>query len=56
MLFRSREVARLKEQLADPSLYGGGSASAKKAGELQKSLAAAERALDAAMARWAELG
>ena len=51
-----REVARLKEQLADPSLYGGGSASAKKAGELQKSLAAAERALDAAMARWAELG
>ena len=51
-----REVARLKEQLADPSLYGGGSAGAKKAGELQKALAAAERALDAAMARWAELG
>jgi ATP-binding cassette subfamily F protein 3 len=47
-----REVASLKEQLADPTLYDGSAAQAKIAGELDKKLAAAERALDRAMEKW----
>ncbi|MDA1082060.1 MAG: ABC-F family ATP-binding cassette domain-containing protein [Gemmatimonadetes bacterium] len=48
-----RTVAEFKRQLADPALYDGSGANAKRAGELDKSRAAAERALDAAMERWA---
>jgi len=47
-----RAVEDLKRQLADPSLYTGSADGARRAGELQKQLAASERALDAAMERW----
>jgi len=50
-----RTVADLKAQLADPALYDGTGAKAKRAGALGQQLAAAERALDAAMERWAGL-
>jgi hypothetical protein len=45
-------VADLKAQIADPALYDGSGAKAKRAAELSKQLAAAERALDQAMAKW----
>ena len=48
-----REVQRLRDELANPALYDGSGGSAKKAAELDKSLAAAERSLDKAMERWA---
>lgn len=47
------EIQRLKDELANPALYDGSGTSAKKAGELDKALAAAERTLDKAMERWA---
>jgi ATP-binding cassette subfamily F protein 3 len=47
-----RAIANLREQLADPTLYDGTAASAKLAGELDKKLAASERALDSAMEGW----
>ncbi|HVZ49208.1 MAG TPA: ABC-F family ATP-binding cassette domain-containing protein [Gemmatimonadaceae bacterium] len=50
-----RAVEDLRRQLADPSLYDGSGNNARRAGELDKALAAAERALDAAMERWAAL-
>jgi len=50
-----RRVAELKRQLADPKLYDGSGVNAKRAGELDKERAAAERALDTAMERWAAL-
>lgn len=49
-----RQVAGLRAQLADPALYDGSSQKAKRAGMLDKELAGALRALDQAMARWAE--
>ncbi|MEA3247600.1 MAG: hypothetical protein U9Q74_15715, partial [Gemmatimonadota bacterium] len=48
-----RAVEDLKRQLADTALYDGSSGGARRAGELQKQLAASERLLDAAMERWA---
>jgi ATP-binding cassette subfamily F protein 3 len=50
-----REVARLRVALADPSLYDGTADNARLAAGLDKALATAERALDAAMERWAEV-
>ena len=47
-----RSVADLKAQIADPKLYDGSGANAKRAADLSKQLAAAERALDAAMTKW----
>ncbi len=46
------EIQRLKDELANPGLYDGSGTGAKKAGELDKALAAAERVLDAAMTKW----
>jgi ATP-binding cassette subfamily F protein 3 len=46
------EVQRLRDELADPALYSGAAAGAKRAGELQKQLSAAEVVLDSAMERW----
>ena len=50
-----RRVGDLKRQLQDPSLYDGNAAKAKRAGQLDKELADAQRKLDGAMAKWAEL-
>lgn len=47
-----RAVEELKRRLADPMLYTGSADGARRAGELQKQLAASERELDAAMERW----
>ncbi len=49
-----RKVAELRRALDDPALYDGSSAKAKQAGKLDKELAAAQRSLDDALARWAE--
>ena len=49
-----QKVAELRRALDDPGLYDGSAAKAKHAGRLEKELAAAQRALDAALARWAE--
>jgi hypothetical protein len=49
-----RKVAELRRALDDPDLYDGSAAKAKQAGKLDKELAAAQRALDDALARWAE--
>ena len=49
-----RKVAELRRALDDPALYDGSAAKAKQAGKLDKELAAAQRSLDAALARWAE--
>jgi ATP-binding cassette subfamily F protein 3 len=48
-------VAELTAKLADPSLYDGDATNARRAGQLDKELAAAQRALDAALTRWSEL-
>jgi ATP-binding cassette subfamily F protein 3 len=50
-----RKVAELRRALDDPNLYDGSAAKAKQAGKLDKELAAAQRALDDALARWAEV-
>ncbi|MFI5243762.1 MAG: ABC transporter C-terminal domain-containing protein, partial [Gemmatimonadales bacterium] len=50
-----RKVAELRRALDDPDLYDGSAAKAKHAGKLDKELTAAQRALDAALARWAEV-
>ena len=50
-----RKVAELRRALNDPDLYDGSAAKAKQAGKLDKELTAAQRALDAALARWAEV-
>jgi ATP-binding cassette subfamily F protein 3 len=49
-----RKVAELRSALDDPSLYDGSAAKAKQAGKLDKELAATQRTLDDALARWAE--
>jgi len=50
-----RKVADLRRAIDDPALYDGSAAKAKQAGKLDKELAAAQRSLDAALARWAEM-
>ena len=50
-----RKVAELRRALNDPDLYDGSAARAKQAGKLDKELTAAQRALDDALARWAEV-
>jgi ATP-binding cassette subfamily F protein 3 len=50
-----RKVAELRRALNDPDLYDGSAAKAKQAGKLGKELTAAQRALDDALARWAEV-
>ncbi len=50
-----RKVAELRRALNDPDLYDGSAAKAKQAGKLDKELTAAQRALDDALARWAEV-
>jgi ATP-binding cassette subfamily F protein 3 len=50
-----RRVADLRRALDDPGLYDGSAAKAKQAGKLDKELAAAQRALDDALSRWAEV-
>ena len=47
-------VATIKSELNDPALYDGTAAGARRAGALDKQLTAAQRALDDAIARWAE--
>ena len=49
-----RKVAELRRALDDPKLYDGSAAKASEAGKLDKELVAAQRALDAALARWAD--
>ncbi len=49
------EVAALEAQLADPDLYDGSAEQARVAAGLDQRLAAARRALDAALAAWAEV-
>jgi ATP-binding cassette subfamily F protein 3 len=49
-----RRAAALRDELADPALYDGNAASAKRAGKLDKQLADTQRQLDEAVARWAE--
>ena len=49
-----RKVAELRRALDDPDLYDGSAAKAKQAGKLDKELAATLKALDVALARWAE--
>jgi ATP-binding cassette subfamily F protein 3 len=48
------KAAALRRALDDPGLYDGTAAKAKQAGTLDKELAAVQRALDEALARWAE--
>ena len=48
-------VTELEAQLADPDLYDGSAEKARTAAALDQELAAARRALDAAMAAWAEV-
>ena len=50
-----RKVAELRRALNDPDLYDGSAAKAKQAGKIDKELTAAQRALDDALARWAEV-
>ncbi|MCX5756167.1 MAG: ATP-binding cassette domain-containing protein [Gemmatimonadetes bacterium] len=50
-----RAVADLKAQIADPALYDGSGKNAKRAADLSKQLAAAERTLDAAMLKWEQM-
>jgi ATPase subunit of ABC transporter with duplicated ATPase domains len=50
-----RKIAELRRALDDPALYDGSATKARQAGKLDKELAAAQRALDAALARWAEV-
>jgi len=50
-----RKVAELRRALNDPDLYDGSAAKAKQAGKLDKELTAAQRALDDALACWAEV-
>ncbi len=50
-----RAVEALKRQIADQSLYDGTGKNARQAAELNRALREAERALDAAMERWAAL-
>ncbi len=47
-------VAELEEKLADPELYDGSSEAARRAAELDQELAKARKALDDALAAWAE--
>jgi len=55
VLDAERRVSDLRQQRQDPSLYDGTAANAKRAGQLDKELADAQRKLDGAMSRWAEL-
>ncbi len=48
-------VAELESQLADPDLYDGSAEKARTAAALTQQLDAARRALDTAMAAWAEV-
>ncbi|MFI5231782.1 MAG: ABC transporter C-terminal domain-containing protein, partial [Gemmatimonadales bacterium] len=50
-----RKIAELRRALDDPTLYDGTAAKAKQAGKLDKELASTQRALDAALSRWADL-
>jgi ATP-binding cassette subfamily F protein 3 len=50
-----RKVAELRRALDDPDLYDGSAAKAKEAGRLDKELTAAQRALDGALTRWADV-
>jgi hypothetical protein len=45
----------LRRALDDPDLYDGTAPKAKHAGQLDKELTATQRALDAALMRWAEV-
>ena len=47
-----QRVAELRRELDDPDLYDGSAEKAKRAGKLDKELAAAQRLLDDAMTRW----
>ncbi len=47
-------VAEIESQLADPDIYDGSSDAARRAGELDQELAKARKALDEALAAWAE--
>ena len=47
-----QRVAELRRELDDPDLYDGSADKAKRAGKLDKELAAAQRLLDDAMTRW----
>ncbi len=49
-----QRVTELEAQLADPDLYDGSSEAAKRAASLDQELAKARRALDDALAAWAE--
>ena len=49
------KVAALRRALDDPDLYDGSALKAKHAGQLDKELTAAQRALDAELVRWAEV-
>ncbi len=49
-----QRVAEIEAQLADPDLYDGSGEAAKKAATLDQELAKARRALDEALAAWAE--
>jgi ATP-binding cassette subfamily F protein 3 len=51
-----KAVADLKAQIADPALYDGSGKNAKRAADLSKELAAAERKLNASLTRWEETG
>jgi ATP-binding cassette subfamily F protein 3 len=48
------QVTDLEDQLADPELYDGSSEAGKKAARLDQELAKARKALDEAMAAWAD--
>jgi ATP-binding cassette subfamily F protein 3 len=48
-------VTELEAKLADPDLYDGSAEAARRAAALDKDLAAARRAMDAALASWAEV-
>ncbi|HEY2849598.1 MAG TPA: ABC transporter ATP-binding protein, partial [Gemmatimonadaceae bacterium] len=50
-----RKIAELRREIDDPALYDGSAEKAKRAGKLDKELAATQRALDAALTRWADL-
>jgi hypothetical protein len=49
-----RRVTELREALGDAGLYDGSAENARRAGSLDQELTRAQRALDGAMARWAE--
>ncbi|MFI5311178.1 MAG: ABC-F family ATP-binding cassette domain-containing protein [Gemmatimonadales bacterium] len=49
-----RRASALQAQLDDPALYDGSAENARRAGQLDKELAAVRRSLDDAIARWAE--